>query len=115
MAQDKTNIEETPKPGSKQLLNDIFRKSLGMTGSGRVVMTSGVDGLPDEIKTKVLLAVRDYDNFEDGDDPCGEHDFGVIELAGQPKTYWKIDYYDENFEYGGDVNRLLTIMLASEY
>ncbi len=114
MAQDKTNIEETPKPGSKQLLNDTFRKSLGMTGSGRVVLTSGVDGLPDEIKTKVLLAVRDFDSFEDGDDPYGEHDFGVIELDGR-KIYWKIDYYDENFEYGGDVNRLLTIMLASEY
>ena len=85
-----------------------------MTGSGRVVLTSGVDGLPDEIKTKVLLAVRDFDNFKTGDDPYGEHDVAVIELDGQ-KFYWKIDCYDENFEYGGDVNRLLTIMLASEY
>ncbi len=109
-----TDKKQEPQPGSKQLLNDVFRKSLGMTGSGRVVMTSGVDGLPDEIKTKVLLAVRDFDNFETGDDPYGQHDFAVIELDGR-KIYWKIDYYDENFEYGGDVNRLLTIMLASEY
>ncbi len=115
MAQDRINIEETPKPGSKQLPNDVFRKSLGMTGAGRVVMTSGVDGLPEEIKTKVLLAVRDYDNFEDGNDPYGEHDFGVIKLDDQPKIYWKFDYYDANFEFGGDVNRLLTILLASEY
>jgi len=114
MAQDKIDSEETHKPGSKQLLNDIFRKSLGMTGAGRVVMTSGVDRLPEEIRTKVLLAVRDYDNFEDGNDPYGEHDFGVIKLAGQ-KIYWKIDYYDADFEYGGDVNRLLTIMLTEEY
>ncbi|MCH8957714.1 DUF3768 domain-containing protein, partial [candidate division KSB1 bacterium] len=56
-----------------------------------------------------------YDNFDDGNDPYGEHDFGVIELTGQPKIYWKIDYYDANFEYGGDVNRLLTILLADEY
>ena len=114
-AEDKTDKEQEPQPGSRQLLNDVFRKSLGLTGAGRVVMTSGVDGLPEEIRTKVLLAVRNYDDFKDGDDPYGEHDFGVIELADQPKIYWKIDYYDENYEYGGDVNRLLTIMLAEEY
>ena len=111
----KTKEEQEPQPGSRQLLNDIFRKSLGLTGAGRVVMTSGVEGLSDEIRTKVLLAVRDYDKFDDGNDPYGEHDFGVIELTGQPKIYWKIDYYDANFEFGGDVNRLLTILLASEY
>ena len=114
-AKDKKGEEQERQPGSRQLLNDIFRKSLGMTGAGRVVLTSGVDGLPEEIKTKVLLAVRDYDNFEDGDDPYGEHDFGVIKLDDQPKIYWKFDYYDANFEFGGDVNRLLTILLASEY
>ena len=111
----KTKEEQDPQPGSRQLLNDIFRKSLGLTGAGRVVMTGGVEGLSDEIRTKVILAVRDYDNFDDGNDPYGEHDFGVIELTGQPKIYWKIDYYDANFEYGGDVNRLLTILLAEEY
>lgn len=112
--EDQAKKDSRPQPGSKQLLNDIFRKSLGMTGAGRVVMTSGVDGLPDEVKTKVLLAVRDFDSFEEGDDPYGEHDFGVIEFDGQ-KIYWKIDYYDESFEFGGDANRLLTILLASEY
>ncbi len=114
-AEDKTDTEQEPQPGSKQLLNDTFRKSLGMTGAGRVVMTSGVDALPTDIKAKVFMAVRNFDNFDDGDDPYGEHDFGVIELADQPKIYWKIDYYDANFEFGGDVNRLLTILLASEY
>ena len=121
MAQDKTNIEETPKPGSKQLLNDVFRKSLGMTGSGRVVMTSGVDGLPDETKTKVLLAVRNYDNFKDGDDPYGEHDFGAFDVDGH-KLYWNIDLYDLNYEYGSPdhenpkvTRRVMTIMLQSEY
>ena len=115
MAQDRINIEETPKPGSKQLLNDLFRKSFGMTGAGRVVMTSGVDQLSEESKAKIFLAVRDFDDFDDGNDPYGEHDFGVIELADQPKIYWKVDYYDANFEFGGDVNRLLTILLAEEY
>ncbi len=77
-------------------------------------MTSGFDRLPEESTAKILLAVRGFDDFEDGNNPCGEHDFGVIKLAGQ-KIYWKLDYYDANFEFGGDVNRLLTILLAEEY
>ena len=85
MAQDRTNIEETPKPGSKQLLNDLFRSSLGMTGAGRVVMTSGVYQLPEDVKAKILLAGRNFDDFEDGNDPYGEHDFGVIKLAEHRK------------------------------
>ena len=113
-AEDKTDKEQERQPGSCQLLNDVFRKSLGMTGAGRVVLTAGVCQLAEEIRTKVLLAVQGYDNFDDGNDPYGEHDFGVIELADR-KIYWKIDYYDANFEYGGDVNRLLTILLAEEY
>ena len=107
--------KQEPQPGSKQLLNDVFRKSLGTIGAGRVVMTSGVAQLPEEVRTKVMSAVRSYNNFDGGNDPYREHDFGVIELDDQPKIYWKIDYYDENFEYGGDANRLLTILLASEY
>ena len=67
-AEDKTNKEREPQPGSKQLLNDVFRKSLGMTGAGRVVMTSGAAQLPEEIRNRVLLAVRNFDNFDDGDD-----------------------------------------------
>ena len=114
-AENKPDKEQERQPGSRQLLNDVFRKSLGMTGAGRVVLTAGVSQLAEEIRTKVLLAVQGYDNFDDDNDPYGEHDFGVIELDDQPKIYWKIDYYDANFEYGGDVNRLLTIMLAEEY
>ena len=113
-AEDKINKEQELQQKSRQLLNDVFRRSLGMTGAGRVVMTRGVDQLPEDVKAKVLLAVRDFDDFEDSNDPYGEHDFGVIKLAGQ-KIYWKMDYYDANFEFGGDVNRLLTILLAEEY
>ena len=114
-AEDKTDKEQERQPGARQLLNDIFRKSLGMTGSGRVVMTTGVDRLPESVKVKIFLAVRAFDDFDGGNDPYGEHDFGVIELADQPKFYWKIDCYDANFQFGGDVNRVLTILLAEEY
>ena len=114
-AEDKTDKEQERQLGSRQILNDVFRKSLGMTGAGRVVMTSGVDGLPEDVKAKVLLAVRDFDDFDDGNDPYKEQDFGVIKLDDQPRIYWKIDYYDANFEFDGDANRLLTVLLAEEY
>ena len=43
----------------------------------------------------ILQKVSAFNNFTEGDDPYGEHDFGVIE--GMPRVYWKIDYYaDEN-------------------
>lgn len=40
-------------------------------------------------------------------------------VSGQ-KVFWKIDYYDAELKYGKDpldpkCNRVLTIMLASEY
>ena len=51
-------------------------------------------------------------------DPYGEHDFGSFDYKGQ-KIFWKIDYYDLNYEYMSEnpadptiTNRVLTIMLA---
>lgn len=52
----------------------------------------------------------------------GEHDFGVIDIEGAPKVFWKIDYYSRDLTEGppdpadpGVTTRLLTIFLASEY
>ena len=80
----------------------------------------GVSTLPHNDRAKVLLAVQKQNEFEAGNDPYGEHDFGVIELEGIPKCYWKIDYYsDSRMKYGAedktDCFRVLTVMLASEY
>ena len=96
--------------------NDRFRKSMGFVGNGKIVATQGAQrylGL-------VMPYVAAYTDFTPENDPYGEHDFGVVECMGQ-SFYWKIDYYDENYEYGADpleeetVNRVLTVMHSSEY
>ena len=62
-----------------------------------------------------LEAVRSFNSFTDDNDPYGEHDFGSFTIEGQ-KFFWKIDYFDSNFEFFQENgNRVLTIMLAEEY
>ena len=89
-----------------------------MTG-GAYVMTAGIAALPPADLGAVLHKVRTFDAFTEDNDPEGEHDFGSIDHNGT-KIFWKIDYYDRKVEYHADpedpeTNRVLTIMLASEY
>ena len=99
-------------------LNDKFRRSFV---GGRVVMTTGVAALSDEMRVEVVRAVQAFDAFSADNDPHAEHDFGSFELAGQ-KFFWKIDYYDQHLKFGSDnpadptiTVRVLTVMLAEEY
>lgn len=106
-------------------LNDAFRTSLDPT-LGRVVMTFGVDSMPvgsvpKVVRDMVLRTVASFDAFTPENDPHGEHDFGSFEIDGETFN-WKIDYYDQNMEYGSEdpadpakTTRVLTIMLAEEY
>ncbi len=103
--------------------NDQFRKSLG-AGSipGKVVMTRGVAALQEAERATIVQAVIDYTDFTEDNDPYGEHDFGVITSAEEETVYFKIDYYDASLEHGSEdptdltqTQRVLTIMLASEY
>ncbi len=84
-------------------------------------MTAGVNELPDMVKAAALVMVNEFDEFSDGNDPHGEHDFGSFELCSR-KFFWKIDYYDRACEFGSEdpadptkTTRVLTLMLASEY
>lgn len=96
-------------------LNDELRRTF--TG-GKIMMTAGINALPDDAKAKVLFAVRSFSDFTEDNDPHKEHDFGSIEVNGE-KCFWKIDYYDKSMEGGSEdpavTTRVLTIMLASEY
>ena len=99
-------------------LNDAFRKSFS---GGKVMMTAGVDALPDMVKCAALHEVAIFNTFTEDNDPHGEHDFGSFELCSR-RFFWKIDYYDERCEYGSDdpvdprkTTRVLTLMLAEEY
>jgi hypothetical protein len=101
-----------------RVLNDNFRITfLG----GRIVMSAGMHGLPLYVKANALLLVRRFADFNTDNDPHGEHDFGSFEADGE-NFFWKIDYFDEQCEFGSEdpadpykTTRVLTIMLADEY
>lgn len=95
-------------------LNDAFR-----TNGGRLYVTAGLVGRAD--LDIILTKVRLFHNFNEDNDPYGEHDFGNFEHAGE-QMFWKIDYYDQELRNGSAdpsnpaiTSRVLTVMLASEY
>ena len=99
-------------------LNDNFRK----TGcGGKIVITSGIADLTAICQSEILWLIQSFNNFTKENDPYGEHDFGIVKIF-EKSVYWKIDYYDKNYEYGSEdptdsdqTKRVLTIMLAEEY
>ena len=73
-------------------LNDRFR---GMCLD--VFYTAGVrDGIMDLIG--LSQAVESFNNFNESNDPHGEHDFGSLFFEGK-KIFWKIDYYDQDLKF----------------
>ncbi len=98
--------------------NDIFRRGMIQDNRHRIVLTQGVAYC--ENKERIVELVRDFDSFTGGNDPYEEHDFGMIEVNGQ-KYFFKIEYYDLNYEWGVDPHEtseyalLMTIMRADEY
>ena len=90
-----------------RFLNDRFRQTFN---GGKVLMTSGVSELPLSQQITLMNLVRTFDEFNKNNDPYGE------------PYFWKIDYYDVDFEgLSTDptdetiTNRVLTVMLAEEY
>jgi hypothetical protein len=109
-----------PSSSSQRIrdLNDAFRRTFN---GGRVLVTAGVTALADDDKAIVLTKVRGFTAFDRDNNPHGEHDFGIIEHAGE-SYMWKIDYYDLTCEAGSEnpadpaiTTRVLTIMRADEY
>ena len=54
------------------LLNDAFRTSLS---GGTVLLTAGVYELPDMVKAAAIQKVATFDEFNEDNDPYGEHPF----------------------------------------
>lgn len=99
-------------------LNDTFRQTF--TG-GRVMLTAGINAKSQDDIARILSKVRQFNHFTEANDPYNEHDFGSFDYNGE-MIYFKIDYYDKNYQYlskesaNPDVtNRVMTVMLASEY
>ena len=94
------------------VLNDTFRKS----GQG-ITVTPGVRAMEDLIG--LIDEIRSFKDFNDDNDPYGEHDFGTVYWDCE-KVFFKIDYYDQSLTYGrhplySECRRVMTVMLASEY
>ena len=92
--------------------NDVFRK----LGFG-VTLTCGVAELPDQMG--LMQKIRDFNDFNENNDPYFEHDMGRIEWHGD-KVFWKIDYYNDQLTCFEDplsptCKRVMTVMLAEEY
>lgn len=99
-------------------LNDQLRQTFS---GGKVMMTQGINALADDTLARVLLAIRDFDDFTEDNDPYGTHEFGSVQIDGNT-VFFKVDAYDQNLEYGSPnpadpsvTARVMTILLASEY
>ena len=71
-------------------LNDDFRRTFV---GGAVMITAGVEAMPDDQRRSLLAKVRAFDAFSEDNDPHGEHDFGAIDESGV-RCFWKIDLYE---------------------
>ena len=102
--------------GTIALLNDLARITLT---DCRVVITQGIAALND--LDAIMAKVQAFNDFNERNDPYGEHDFGAIEHDGHT-VFWKIDYYDLDLSMHSPnpadatvTARVLTVMLAEEY
>lgn len=113
-------------------LNDRARQAMGI--ACRAMATEGFRSLPQADQSCVRELIETFDAWSEGNDPYAERDFGAIyqDARGHWTTtkpermretvFWKIDAYDRALEFGSEdpadpsvTQRVLTIMLASEY
>ena len=98
-------------------LNDRLRRE---HRGGTIMVTAGIQSMGADFIAAVDVALTKV-TFDSGNDPHGEHDFGVVEVKGR-RIFFKIDYYDLELCFASpdpsDENvtrRVMTIMLAEEY
>ncbi len=99
-------------------LNDDFRANPIL---GTTILTTGIRNNSSEDIARIMNKVRNFKDFDEDNNPYAENDFGAFDFKGQ-KIFWKIDYYDRNFEFASPdaadtniTNRVLTVMYADEY
>ena len=87
---------------------------------GTIVVTAGIQSMGADFIAAVDVALTKV-TFDPGNDPYGEHDFGVVEVKGR-RIFFKIDYYDQDLCFASPdpanqkiTRRVMTIMLAEEY
>ena len=102
-------------------LNDKLRQNIFNSGKDKVILTQGVSHLPFDEQLKILIKVKDFNDFTPDNNHWGENDFGKLE-HNNTDYFWKIDYYNRDMDAGSDdpsnldiTTRVLTIMRADEY
>jgi len=111
-------MNENDHASKIRTLNDTFRK----TGrGGRIMLTQGIQALGQKAVAEIIAKVRAFDQFNEGNDPYLEHDFGKI-VHGRETVFFKISYYDRAMEFGSPdptdpavTTRVMTVMLGEEY
>lgn len=113
-------MAQTEKERRKRIreLNDKLRtQGIG----GRIMITQGIKALSPDTFAKIMPTIRQFDDFNEGNDPYGEHDCAAVEIEGY-RIFWKIDYYDQSMRGGSPdptdpkvTERVMTIMLTEEY
>lgn len=100
-------------------LNDELRTE-GSCRNGRMVAAGRLAQEPEKIG-RIAAAVATHDDWNEGDDPYNEHDFGKLDVDGEA-VIWKIDYYSLDEMHGSDYPedpnvtiRILTLMFAEDY
>ena len=108
----------TSRTGHIRALNDELRST---GGGGITVVTRGIAALSGQVRAAIIAAVQSFNDFSVANDPYGEHDCALLEVAGE-RVMFKIDYFDLAFNgHSADpadptlTLRVMTIMLASEY
>ncbi|WP_162946854.1 DUF3768 domain-containing protein [Ruegeria sp. EL01] len=101
--------------------NDAFRKRQPEGGEGMFVQTNAIDNMGPSFVAACLANTITYDDFTEDNDPHGTHEMGFMEIMGR-KVWFKIDLYDENYQYGtpaptdlSKTRRVLTILFPSDY
>lgn len=110
--------DDEERTGMIRDLNDSFRR----TGAGgKVFLTRGIAALSEVEKQELISRIRLFDDFNEENDPYGEHDFAALPI-GDYKAYFKIDYYNADMSGGSEdpadlcmTTRVMTIMYSHEY
>ena len=99
-------------------LNDALRKTFK---GGVVVLSDGIMALEPKRQRAILAAVQAYDDFNETDDPWGEHDMAALPVDGE-LIFFIFDYLDpsgtELSEDPADpakTERVLSIMFGREF
>lgn len=102
-------------------LNDTFRRNPFVEQLGLLTFTPAVAALSDENSFALIGIMQEFEDFNEDNDPYGEHDFGRLNFRGE-SYFLKIDYYDKGLKFHSPdksnpalTTRVLTLMRVDEY